>query len=391
MQNQLNKSIAIITSSPMSINFFLRDQINELSKLHKVTIITNLNIKNENLLYEISPKIEIISVPIKREIKILSDFRALIILIKIFYFKKFNIIHSISPKAGFISMLSGWITRTPIRLHTFTGQVWVTKKGVFRFILKLIDSIIVKLSTKIIVDSFSQKEFLINEGVLKEKNYSLVLGNGSISGVDLKRFYPDKIKRAKIRNKFNIKESDFLVLYLGRLKVDKGILDLIKAFKILKSQKLNSKLIIVGPDEDNIKNKLIKQSSSLDGINFIPLTKKPEHFMMASDIFVLPSYREGFGSSIIEAAACGIPAVASNIYGLRDAVKNYETGLLFEPKSINQLSKAMLKLALDIKLCDLYGRQALLNAKKLYSQEILTNEIINLYASLLQNTKKELI
>ena len=120
------------------------------------------------MLDNISSKVNAINLPIERNINLFSDLRVLLLLISIFYKNGFSLVHSVSPKAGLLSAIAAWATRIPNRLHTFTGQVWVTKKGVSRWFLKLLDKIIVMLNTNILVDSFSQQYFLIKEGVLSK-------------------------------------------------------------------------------------------------------------------------------------------------------------------------------------------------------------------------------
>ncbi len=146
----------------MVARVFLAHQINTLVELYDVTIITNLN-GNRSILDNISYKVNVISLPIERNISLFADLKALFLLISVFYKNRFSLVHSVSPKAGLLTSIAAWIARRPNRLHTFTGQVWVTKKGVNRWFLKLLDRIIVMLNTNILVDSFSQQDFLIKE------------------------------------------------------------------------------------------------------------------------------------------------------------------------------------------------------------------------------------
>jgi|TARA_B110000259_G_C14034543_1_gene408647 glycosyltransferase involved in cell wall biosynthesis len=390
MLNQSVKKIAIIASAPMTISVFLAHQVNELSKIYKVTIITNMQGELKNTLDNLPASIVIHSIPIQRNINIFKDIKALFLIYKFYRLNKFNLVHSITPKAGLFSAIAGWVTRTPHRLHTFTGQVWRTRSGITRFIFKFIDILIVYFTTTILADSFSQRDFLIDQGILK-KNTSIVLEQGSISGVDLERFYPDQSKGITMRSKLNISQSSLLFIFVGRIKKDKGLIDLMKAFNILLSEKLDCEMLIVGPDEENLKEFLINElSDNHKKVHFIPFSRHPEYYLMASDIFVLPSYREGFGTAVIEAAACGIPTIASNIYGLSDAVKDGESGLLFDSGSVKELANAMIQLALNDELRISLGKKALHRVQLSFSQKLLTKAIIDLYARLLQKNKKAL-
>ena len=362
----------------MAIKVFLGHQINALSEIYEVSIITNLN-GNSILFDDISEKVKIIDLPIKRQINIFSDFYVLILLVLLFRKNKFSLIHSVSPKAGLLSAISAWVSRTPNRFHTFTGQVWVHKKGISRLVLKYLDKIIIRLNTKILVDSTSQREFLIKEGLLTEEN-ALVLGKGSLSGVDIKRFKPSEDTKEKIRKNLNIPHHSIVFLFLGRIKKDKGVIELVKAFQNVSQAYTNAYLLIVGPDEDNLVNELNQiLGKTTKYTRFIDFTSSPENYMIASDVFVMPSYREGFGSVIIEAASCGIPAIGSNIYGLCDAIKDTKTGILVPLKSEIEIEHSMKKLLNDSLLRIQMGLNARTFAKENFSQEKITTLILQLY------------
>jgi len=379
----MDNKIAIVVSAPMFARVFLAHQINTLVELYDVTVITNLN-GNSSILDNISNKVNIINLPIERKINLFADLRALFLLISIFYKNEFSLVHSVSPKAGLLTAIASWISRVPNRLHTFTGQVWMSKKGMSRWFLKLLDKIIVTLNTSILVDSFSQQDFLIKEGVLSQ-DLSIVLGSGSISGVDVNRFQPSKIHRNIIRKQLNIKDDCLIFLFVGRLKREKGVFELVEAFKNVSKRHDDVALLIVGPDEEGLKQELI---SRLEGhkefVRFVDFTKTPEQYMAASDIFVLPSYREGFGSVIIEAASCGLPSIGSNIYGLSDAIKVGETGLLVSVRSSKLLEKAMLKLVNNDKMCNEMSLNARRRVTHNFSQDEITLKILQLYKRLIQ-------
>ena len=338
---------------------------------------------SHSILDNISKKVVIINVPIERNIRLYFDFKALLLLISILNKNRFLLVHSVSPKAGFLSAIAAWVTKTPNRLHTFTGQVWATKKGIKRCFLKFLDKIIVLLNTTILVDSFSQQDYLLNENVLSSKN-SLVLGHGSISGVDTKRFIPSKKYRELIRNGLKINNDSVVFLFVGRLKKEKGILELVEAFKNVNKVCPNSILLIVGPDEEKLKPTIISTcDDSPDLIKFVEFTSNPEYYMAASDVFVLPSYREGFGTVVIEAASCGLPSICSNIYGLNDAINNNKTGILVAVRSAKSIEDAMLKLIENDKLRHEMGSNARNRALNDFSQNNITFEIIKLYKRLL--------
>ena len=341
------------------------------------------NFGAQEVLENLPNNVTINSIPIKRQIRLVDDLKALWLLWRFFRREKFDLIHSVSPKAGLLSVTAGWLARTPNRLHTFTGQVWATRSGIVRVVLKLMDRLIAIFSTTILVDSPSQRDFLVQQGVVRPID-SLVLEKGSISGVDVERFHPDAKWRTTIRKELGVNDSAFLVLFVGRLKRDKGVIELVDAFVRLRQKRADALLVMVGPDEEGLQKVLSDEmGDNADSVHFIPFTKVPEHYMAAADLLVLPSYREGFGTVVIEAAACGVPAVASRIYGLSDAVEEGESGLLCEVYSVESLAEAMEKMALDEVLRMRYGQQALKRAREHFSQQHLTDVLLTLYAKFL--------
>lgn len=242
-------------------------------------------------------------------------------------------------------MVAGWFSRTPLRIHWFTGQVWATRRGLARWSLRAVDRLVARLATRVLVDSHSQREFLISEGVIRS-DHSMVLAHGSICGVNIDRFRPDDVARSLIRQEFSIPNDSVVLLYLGRMIHDKGVLDLAEAFVRLAPRFPNLWLMLVGPDEQELGPCIREICRDFDGrLRQMGLTDTPERFMASADIFCLPSYREGFGSSVIEAAACGLPTVGTKIYGLVDAVEDGETGFLYPVGNIDSLMEKLVILA----------------------------------------------
>jgi len=278
-------------------------------------------------------------------------------------------------------MGAAFLARVPVRVHTFTGQVWATKSGLPRELLRSLDKLIAGFATHVLVDSFSQRQFLMEHGVVSHKK-SAVLGSGSISGVDTHRFRPDPEARKVLREENAIPEQDVVFLFVGRMNRDKGIPELLGAFEKVAGKLPGTWLLIVGPDEEAI-GSLMDASPVRDRIVKVGYTDTPERYMAAGDVFVLPSHREGFGSTIIEAAAVGLPAVASRIYGLTDAVVDGITGILHDPCDVAGLFDAMARLAEDEDLRRAMGNAARLRAEKDFAMETVTRHVLDFYEEVL--------
>jgi len=374
------KKICIVVSSEMTIKTFLLDHLKLLCIEYDVFIVTGTNCQYLHNDYKLD--ISVIKIPIDRNINIGRDFLSLIRLFLVFKKNKFDLIHSITPKAGLLSMIAGYISRIPVRIHIFTGQIWAQKKNIIRMMLQYIDRLIVFFSTNILADSESQMEFIIKEKIVAPNKIS-VLANGSISGVNLQRFAHNDSARKIVRQKLNISNKDIVFLFIGRLKHDKGILDLCTAFKKNFSARDNAHLLIVGPDEEKIVDVINKLDIKKEKLHLIPYAEKPEKYMVSADILCLPSYREGFGNVIIEAASCRLPSIGSRIYGITDAILEYETGLLHAPGDISALGSLMEKLYLNEELRNSMGQAAYERAKASFSSNKVTAAWLDYYATLI--------
>jgi glycosyltransferase involved in cell wall biosynthesis len=341
--------MCVVAATPLTVHFFLKPHLVELSQYFEVTLVCNP--KNDAYLPPLDLPVRQLAVGIARKISPLSDLLTLFELCRLFRREHFDVVVSVVPKAGMLGMVAAALARVKLRVHIFQGEVWASRRGFMRALLKTMDRVIVKMATDILAVSASERRFLEEQGVARSGQVR-VLGSGSISGVDMARFQPDSEARGNFRKDHGIPDEAVVCLFLGRLTADKGIFDLLSAFALSGEECANLWLVFAGPDEEGMGNKL---RSALEGDvaeRFIieGFTHLPERYVAAADFLCLPSYREGFGMVIIEAAACGIPSIGSRIYGIVDAIKEDETGLLVNPGDVLQLSKALNSLVKDIRL-----------------------------------------
>lgn len=373
------KKLCFVATIPDVVHSFLQGHIRASAEKWSVRIISNPD--RAELLDDLDA--QFIPLSIQRKVSPWRDLQVLAQLLILFRRERFDLVHSIMPKTGLLAMLAGWLAGVPVRMHTFTGQVWANKRGWKRGALKCFDKLIVLFATHVLVDSPSQRDFLVSEGVLPQGK-GIVIGCGSICGVDAHRFHPDAQVREAVRTELGISQEQTVILFLGRLNRDKGILDLAAAFADIASQRMDVVLALVGAEEDV----LFARVQEICGVHRerlrrVSFTPDPERYMAAADIFCLPSYREGFGQVIIEAGASGVPTVASRIYGITDAVEDGETGLLFPAGDVAALTQTLLKLIMDCELCQRMGVAARVRALELFPSPKITGEMLGLYDELL--------
>lgn len=334
--------VLVVVAVPMTVKAFLLPYLEQLAKVCHVTVACA---EEDGALRGLLPAgVDFRPVAIQRAISPLADARALIALIALMRAEKFSLVHSVTPKAGLLSMLAAFVSAIPLRLHMFTGQVWATQSGVARWVLKKLDALIAGCATHVLADSRSQMDFLLSEKVVRIEKIN-VLGNGSISGVDLLRFRPDPEARQRVRSRLGYADDDVLALFVGRLNRDKGVLDLVQAFLLASAEQGNLALLVVGPDEEGLRPMIELMVKGNSRLHLLGGTSTPEEYMAAADVFCLPSYREGFGSVIIEAAACGVPAMASAIYGLTDAVEDGKSGCLHPVGDVATMARLLQRFA----------------------------------------------
>ena len=377
----LKKKICFIVAIPGTAKAFLREHIEALSQEHEVYLMGNI------------PDAEAISglklagwhrIEIERGISLLRDLKAVWQAWRYFRKMKFDAVHSVTPKAGLVTALAGWLAGIKHRTHIFTGQVWATRKGLMRWLLKSLDKLIVLIDNHILVDGRSQRSYLIQEGILKE-GQAEVFGEGSISGVNTHRFVPNDTARQEIRQQIGIPDGTLVYIFLGRLNRDKGIGELYEAFNHLAGETKDVFLLFVGRDEEGYLERLPLYSNIRDGVNFCFYghTSEPEKVLTAGDVFTLPTYREGFGTSVLEAACVGLPSITTDAYGVLDASVEGVTGLRCKVGDAESLYDCMKQFHDQRELVTRMGQAARKRILEHFSGELLTKFWVEFYHKLL--------
>ena len=380
----MKQSLVFVATTPFAVNAFLRIHLLALAKTHEVTLCVNTTAYP--LVDDVACAVRVRHIDIARKIAPWQDLRALFQLLCCFREVRPATVHSLTPKAGLLAMLAGWLTGVPWRFHTFTGQVWATKTGIGRSVLKGVDRLIAMCASRVFADSASQCRFLEAEGVVRYGGVN-VLGQGSVAGVDLARFRPDSAARAALRTETGVADAVPVFIFVGRLVRDKGVFDLVEAFATLNAKHGQWELWMVGPDEEGLQATLQAEGERLGArIRWFGPTPTPERYMAAADVFVLPSYREGFGSVVIEAAACGIPTIAYRIDGVVDAIVENHTGCFVAKGNVEELVQAMERLGSDPEMLSDLGNAARRRAFEDFSSSTISAAWLAFYGSVLKET-----
>lgn len=282
-----------------------------------------------------------VAVPMERHISPLKDLKSLFRLIQVFRREKPTMVHSMTPKAGLLSMMAAWFCRVPVRVHTFTGLVFPTATGLTQKILIFTDRITCACATHIVPEGEGVKNDLINYHITNKP--LKVLGHGNVRGIDLAHYNPELLEvqaeAAKIR-----KPDTFTFVFVGRLVRDKGINELIAAFERLKKEYPNIRLLLVGrqePELDPLKPETIAKINNNKCIEAVGQQSDVRPWLAASDVFVFPSYREGFPNVVIEAGAMGLPSIVTDINGSREIIIEGKNGSIIQPRDAEAIYYAM--------------------------------------------------
>ena len=321
-----------------SLNTFCRGTLRDLSRLYDVVAVST----PDHELQELAERevIRVIVLPISRPIAPLRDLVSLWRLIRVFRRERPTMVHSITPKAGLLSMIAAWICRVPVRLHTFTGLVFPTATGLKKRILILTDRITCACATHIVPEGEGVKADLINYNITRKPLQ--VLGYGNIRGIDLDHYRrsSEVMEKALTLRKPNL----FTFVFIGRVVRDKGIDELVEAFSLLHSEHPQTRLILVGRAEDNLDPVSPNTRSTIAShpvIEAVGNQSDVRPWLAASDALVFPSYREGFPNVVIEAGALDLPSIVTDINGSREIIVHGQNGIIVPPRNAQALLQAM--------------------------------------------------
>ncbi len=337
-----------ITTVPISLLVLLKKQLVFMSQYFDVLAVSSAGDALQQVGKEAPVRIK--AVNMTRRVTPLQDLVGIFKLCRVMLAERPSIVHTHTPKAGLLGMIAAKLVGVPIRLHTVAGLPVLEKKGLLKWIMGITEILTSACATHIYANSPNMMRLMIDRRYCTGKKIK-VIGRGSTGGIDTAMFNPDlpEIIAAKTETRIalRLKDDAFVYCFIGRMVGDKGISELVSAFCNLYKQNPQIVLLLVGPFENELDplpvaiHKLIKEH---EGIRWLDFQTDIRKYLAISDVFVFPSYREGFPNVIMQAGAMGVPCIVSNINGCNEIINEGINGLIVPVKNIPHLEQAMARL-----------------------------------------------
>ncbi len=394
--DEIKKKKLIRTSTvSISLDYLLKGQLDFLQKNYEVLAVSGQDEHLETVAQR--ERVNTQSLVMQRNISPLQDLKSLWQLYWLFKKEKPLIVHSITPKAGLLSMMAANLAQVPIRIHTFTGLIFPFKSGIVKQVLLLMDRVLCRCATAVYPEGQGVRQDLIH---YKITNKPLkVLANGNVNGIDLDYFNPSlfsKEQKQTTRNSLGIATDEFVFVFVGRLVGDKGINELVAAFELLyksnnqqpttNNQKL--KLLLVGSFEselDALQPETLQIINTNKKIISVGFQKDVRPYLAISDCLVFPSYREGFPNVVLQAGAMGLPSIVTDISGCNEIIIDGKNGYIIPVKNIQAVLEAMQKIISDSFFRAYFQENARPMIVSRYEQSVVWEAILEEYRRLENN------
>ncbi len=379
------KKIIRITTVPTSLKTLLKGQLGFMSAHYNVIGVSSSGKEMDDVEHD-----EGITTHIVEMTRSITPIKDLIATYKLYKFiKKENpfIVHTHTPKAGTLGMLAAKLAKVPHRLHTIAGLPLLETKGLKRKILNIVEKITYRNATLILPNSFGMLDIIKQHGFTKDSKLK-VIGKGSSNGIDTGYFDPKNIsteQKAQLKKDLDVKSDDFVYVFVGRLVRDKGINELISAFKRINTQHSNTKLLLVGSYEtelDPLADKTLKTINANPNIISVGWQNDVRPYFAISDALAFPSYREGFPNVVMQAGAMELSSIVTDINGCNEIITHSNNGLIIPVKNEEALYQSMNMLVSDRSLNKSLARSARSSIIKSYQRSYIWNELLTLYKSL---------
>lgn len=384
------KKIAIITTQSSSIENWIKPFLPYYRQEGiAVTVLSQMDEAYRASLEKEFPGVTAVPAPIPRGVDLFGSLRAVRFLYRFFHRQHFDMVQYSTPNASFYGSVASFFARVPVRLYCQWGMVFVSQSGLKRKIFETIERTTCRLSTCVQPDSFGNLNFCREKGFYDETK-SEVIWNGSAKGVDLAKF--DLLQkerwRQEVRRERGIQQDDKVIGFVGRLGRDKGCNELFDAFRQISEAMPQARLLFVGPieKEDTIDDLAYFQQEP----RIIKTGRVPDvwRYYAAMDVFCLPSYREGFGMSVVEAEAMGVPVIVTDIPGPTDGMQEGKTGLVIPVRSAQAIVKAAETLLTEEETCRTFGENGAAFARNAFDSRVFARKLMENRKKLLSQGEK---
>lgn len=386
------KKLIRVSTVPMSLNILLKGQLKFLSQHFDLTAVSGAGKDLDEVAEREGVKVH--PLEMHRQISPVQDLKSLWQLYRYFKKEKPDIVHSITPKAGLLSMMAAKMAGVPVRMHTFTGLIFPHRTGNLQKLLIAMDRLLCASATNIYPEGNGVKADLIKFKITKKP--LKVLANGNVNGIDPEYFNVQAVteaEKADLRSQYGISEDDLVFVFVGRLVKEKGINELVTAFKKLlesgdNESNKNFKLLLVGPFEqelDPLLPETLKEIEENPNIITTGFQKDVRPFFAISNVLAFPSYREGFPNVVLQAGAMRLPAIVTDISGSNEIIKEGFNGTIIPLRDSESLLNAMKSMIYDNDLFNEMKQNARESIVSRFSQKVVWDAILKEYQELIVN------
>lgn len=375
-----------ITTVPISLEKLLEGQLTFMSRYYDVVAISSGKQDLESLGTKQNVKVH--HVEMTRKITPFKDLLAVWRLYSYFIREKPEIVHTHTPKAGTVGMLAAKLARVPYRLHTVAGLPLLETKGFKRKVLMFVEKLTYMCASHVYPNSYGLMEIITNSRLISDEKKLKVIGGGSSNGIDTTVFNPLTLSAnevVELKRSLGIEDNDFVFVYVGRIVSDKGINELVSAFRSLSAEIQNVKLLLVGeeePDLDPLTNETRLEIQSNPKIVSVGYQQDVRVFFGISDALTFPSYREGFPNVVMQAGAMSLPSIVSNINGCNEIITDGFNGIIVPVKNVDQLLAAMYSLVNNKQLYNVLKSNARPNIVFKYERKQIWEALLQEYKTL---------